>query len=192
MRPPDIVQALGALETYTQFTQRTMCPDGQNTYTGGEVHGTADVACEEGALRPAFRAALRAPLARKGRRASRVVRKGGLEPPRDCSHKLLRLARLPIPPLPRRIGLDSFDDRTRAPQYTNPLDRLARRVIGTGAAPEPRYDGQARMNQRTSGDNLVQRLRRDLVDAALADGGWPYSRRAGASARAHVLGAPRA
>jgi len=29
-----------------------------------------------------------------------LVRKRGLEPPRDCSHKLLRLARLPIPPLP--------------------------------------------------------------------------------------------
>src|SRR5262245_43407485 len=32
------------------------------------------------------------------------MRKGGLEPPRDCSHKLLRLARLPIPPLPRGVG----------------------------------------------------------------------------------------
>jgi hypothetical protein len=31
-----------------------------------------------------------------------LVRKGGLEPPLDCSNKLLRLARLPIPPLPRR------------------------------------------------------------------------------------------
>jgi integrase-like protein len=30
-----------------------------------------------------------------------LVRKGGLEPPLDCSNKLLRLARLPIPPLPR-------------------------------------------------------------------------------------------
>src|SRR6185369_7629655 len=29
------------------------------------------------------------------------MRKGGLEPPLDCSNKLLRLARLPIPPLPR-------------------------------------------------------------------------------------------
>ena len=32
-----------------------------------------------------------------------MVRKGGLEPPRDCSHKLLRLASLPIPPLPQNV-----------------------------------------------------------------------------------------
>ncbi len=30
-----------------------------------------------------------------------MVRKGGFEPPRPCEHKLLRLARLPVPPLPR-------------------------------------------------------------------------------------------
>ena len=33
--------------------------------------------------------------------ASRVVRKGGLEPPRYCYRQPLKLVRLPIPPLPR-------------------------------------------------------------------------------------------
>ena len=32
---------------------------------------------------------------------SRVVRKGGLEPPRYCYRQPLKLVRLPIPPLPR-------------------------------------------------------------------------------------------
>ena len=32
-------------------------------------------------------------------RARGLVRKGGLEPPRPFDHKLLRLARLPVPPL---------------------------------------------------------------------------------------------
>src|ERR1700681_4997477 len=31
-----------------------------------------------------------------------MVRKGGLEPPRPCDHKILNLARLPIPPLSQR------------------------------------------------------------------------------------------
>ena len=30
-----------------------------------------------------------------------MVRKGGFEPPRAEAHKLLRLARLPVPPLPQ-------------------------------------------------------------------------------------------
>src|SRR4030095_121586 len=33
--------------------------------------------------------------------ASRMVRKGGLEPPRYCYRQPLKLVRLPIPPLPR-------------------------------------------------------------------------------------------
>ena len=32
-----------------------------------------------------------------------MVRKGGLEPPRPCGHKILNLARLPIPPLSRTV-----------------------------------------------------------------------------------------
>ena len=31
--------------------------------------------------------------------ADELVRKGGIEPPRPCGHKILNLARLPIPPL---------------------------------------------------------------------------------------------
>src|SRR5262245_56785915 len=43
-----------------------------------------------------------------------MVRKRGLEPPRPCGHKLLRLARLPIPPLP----LSETDPGGIAPLYT--------------------------------------------------------------------------
>src|SRR3954471_16091250 len=39
-----------------------------------------------------------------GTRERRLVRKKGLEPSRPCGHKLLRLARLPIPPLPHEEG----------------------------------------------------------------------------------------
>ena len=33
------------------------------------------------------------------------MRKEGLEPPQPFGHQLLRLARLPIPPLPHRLAL---------------------------------------------------------------------------------------
>ena len=42
---------------------------------------------------------------------STMVRKKGLEPLQDCSHKALNLARLPIPPLPHNYT--GADDRTR-------------------------------------------------------------------------------
>src|SRR2546428_7487722 len=48
-----------------------------------------------------LRRACQPKLARRKLRERRLVRKGGLEPPRPCGHKLLRLARLPIPPLPQ-------------------------------------------------------------------------------------------
>ena len=44
------------------------------------------------------------------------MRKGGLEPPRDCSHKLLRLARLPIPPLPQVVSARP----ARTSEYSEP------------------------------------------------------------------------
>ena len=44
-----------------------------------------------------------------------MVRKGGFEPPRPCEHKLLRLARLPVPPLPR---CDRFPGHTRIGDYS--------------------------------------------------------------------------
>lgn len=37
-----------------------------------------------------------------------MVRKGGLEPPRPCDHKILNLARLPIPPLSHALGHTSI------------------------------------------------------------------------------------
>ena len=36
----------------------------------------------------------------------KLMRKGGLEPPRYCYRQPLKLVRLPIPPLPREGGLD--------------------------------------------------------------------------------------
>ena len=39
------------------------------------------------------------------REDERLVRKGGLEPPRSCDHKVLNLARLPIPPLSHGGGV---------------------------------------------------------------------------------------
>jgi hypothetical protein len=37
----------------------------------------------------------------------KLVRKGGLEPPRYCYRQPLKLVRLPIPPLPRVEGADA-------------------------------------------------------------------------------------
>jgi hypothetical protein len=34
-------------------------------------------------------------------KASRMVRKGGFEPPRSCERQPLKLVRLPVPPLPQ-------------------------------------------------------------------------------------------
>src|SRR5207249_8776537 len=50
------------------------------------------------------RALWNAKKARKNRALSFMVRKRGFEPPRPCGHKLLRLARLPVPPLPHEEG----------------------------------------------------------------------------------------
>jgi hypothetical protein len=38
---------------------------------------------------------------------SRMVRKGGFEPPRSCDRQPLKLVRLPVPPLPRRGLIES-------------------------------------------------------------------------------------
>ena len=41
---------------------------------------------------------------RQGRAAYEMVREGGLEPPGPYGHKVLSLARLPVPPLPHAKG----------------------------------------------------------------------------------------
>src|SRR5262245_34032717 len=39
--------------------------------------------------------------------ASRMVRKGGFEPPRYCYRQPLKLVRLPVPPLPQLRGMST-------------------------------------------------------------------------------------
>src|SRR5215211_378986 len=64
------------------------------------------------------------------RRERRVVRKRGLEPPLPFGNKLLRLARLPVPPLPQVEGITSAGLRSisetfvprRASAASQPLD----------------------------------------------------------------------
>src|SRR5690606_4382440 len=51
------------------------------------------------------------------------VRKGGLEPPRPLGHQILSLARLPIPPLSRRLEYTARPSPP-FPQPTAPMNRL--------------------------------------------------------------------
>src|SRR2546429_805785 len=45
--------------------------------------------------------------------------KGGLEPPRVCTHWLLKPARLPVPPLRPDLGVQgAYNRRSEAPQAT--------------------------------------------------------------------------
>ena len=57
-------------------------------------------------------------------RKRRLVRKRGLEPPLPFGNKLLRLARLPVPPLPQSRG----DHVGRTPKYSGTF--VARRAAG--------------------------------------------------------------
>jgi hypothetical protein len=50
----------------------------------------------------------------------RLVRKGGLEPPRSCERQPLKLVRLPIPPLPQA---DDARERNPAPLHRSALLR---------------------------------------------------------------------
>jgi len=60
----------------------------------------------------------------------RLVRKRGLEPPRPCGHKLLRLARLPVPPLPHRGGKTLGESFTlRREQRSIAVSGSARRAV---------------------------------------------------------------
>jgi hypothetical protein len=45
-------------------------------------------------------------------RASRMVRKGGFEPPRPCGRQPLKLVRLPVSPLPRSGGCRSREPKS--------------------------------------------------------------------------------
>jgi hypothetical protein len=57
-----------------------------------------------------------------------MVRKRGFEPPRPCGHKLLRLARLPVPPLPHE------EERTTG--LETPIIRERRAVVEPGVIPD--------------------------------------------------------
>jgi hypothetical protein len=56
------------------------------------------------------------------RRERRVVRKRGLEPPLPFGNKLLRLARLPVPPLPQVEGITSAGLQSIA-EPSSPVER---------------------------------------------------------------------
>jgi hypothetical protein len=59
-----------------------------------------------------------------------MVRKRGFEPPLPCGNKLLRLARLPVPPLPHEGGISTG----RNPKYNtrHELDAVALSRFGLG------------------------------------------------------------
>ena len=57
------------------------------------------------------------------RKASRMVRKRGFEPPRYCYRQPLKLVRLPVPPLPRVV---------RIAASIVSLRRFCRRLLGAG------------------------------------------------------------
>src|SRR3972149_8452599 len=83
-----------------------------------------------------------------------MVRKRGLEPPRPCGHKLLRLARLPIPPLPHR------EEPGRNNKYTKSSAGPQRphgewRITDTGWSARP---------QTTSSTGPVSRIRHAFLD----------------------------
>src|SRR5688572_15002199 len=90
-------------------TTRFGCPEGggPSTRFARSGHHSIRPATREEALRLASLAqgTTRFGLPRgrpaRERRPNRVVRKGGLEPPRYCYRQPLKLVRLPIPPLPR-------------------------------------------------------------------------------------------
>src|SRR5215218_3595589 len=67
------------------------------------------------------------------RRERRVVRKRGLEPPLPFGNKLLRLARLPVPPLPQVEGITSAGLRSIT-KPSRPVERDPRRVKATSLA----------------------------------------------------------
>ena len=61
---------------------------------------------------------------------------GGLEPPRDCSHRILNPARLPIPPPEQPVSRRSFDEDTdgaegsRTPDLLNAIQALSQLSYG--------------------------------------------------------------
>ena len=76
----------------------------------------------------------------------KVVRKGGLEPPRYCYRQPLKLVRLPIPPLPRNEGAG-----LNPPRLSRPSDLKVRRYFFSGA-------GAGGAGAGLAGAGLVSRL----------------------------------
>src|SRR5258708_3946570 len=111
-----------------------------------------------------------------------MVRKGGLEPPRPCDHKILNLARLPIPPLSQR-GHNRENSEGMSTSFA-------------GAEGLLRQDVYARLDQAGRDGMDVEQLRRQVsagpgeLEVALArlqtegkavevDGRWLASRHTG-------------
>src|SRR5258706_14589339 len=81
-----------------------------------------------------------------------MVRKGGLEPPRPCDHKILNLARLPIPPLSQR------GDNRENPEVMS--------TSFAGAEGLLRQDVYARLDQAGRDGMEAEQLRRQVSASA--------------------------
>src|SRR6185295_18233068 len=66
-----------------------------------------------------------------------MVRKRGFEPPRPCGHKLLRLARLPVPPLPH--------EGENASELNSQVYRESKNAILEFDGSAPMSNGQSRL-----------------------------------------------
>ena len=66
---------------------------------------------------------------------SRMVRKGGFEPPRYCYRQPLKLVRLPVPPLPRV----DFSSEDSAATLAAPARALEPRAASRSLEPESSF-----------------------------------------------------
>src|SRR3982750_470882 len=73
-----------------------------------------------------------------------MVRKKGFEPSLPCGHKLLRLARLPVPPLPHEGGTTTvWNTQVYQPgRATSRISSIARGGAGPGGPPAERQRGE--------------------------------------------------
>src|SRR5687768_2399133 len=82
-----------------------------------------------------------------------LVRKRGFEPPLPCGNKLLRLARLPVPPLPHKEGTE------RLAELSSITQSATRRIMPLSETPPPhgRSDSAHRRPRRARAARPVPR-----------------------------------